>query len=93
MPLSREEFDQRRIDLTLPIVGLLSNRPDLAFTAEDVLQILIGRSARNVTAQEVQQALEALVSRGQIEVAEIEGQQWYAYTVVERRIGFPGEQR
>jgi hypothetical protein len=68
----------------------LSDRPDLAFTAEDVLQILVGRSARNVAAQEVQQALEALVSRGQIEVAEIEGQQWYAYTVVERRLGFPG---
>jgi hypothetical protein len=68
----------------------LSDRPDLAFTAEDVVQILIGTSARNVTAQEVQQALATLVSQGQIEVAQIEGQQWYAYTVVERRLGFPG---
>lgn len=67
----------------------MSDRPDIAFTAEDVLQILVRTSARNVTAQEVQQALATLASQGQIEVAEIEGQQWYAYTVVQRRLGFP----
>ena len=91
MPISREEFQQRRIDLTLPVANLLSDRPDLAFTVEEVRQMLIATSAREATAQEVQQALEALVSRGEIEVAELEGQQWYAYTVVEppeRRLGF-----
>jgi hypothetical protein len=48
--------------------------------------MLVRTSARNATALEVQQALEALVSRGQIEVAEIKGQQWY--TIVRRRLGF-----
>jgi hypothetical protein len=88
VPISREEFKQRRIDLTLPVVKLLSDRPDLAFTAEEVRQVLTTTSARDATVQEVHQALEALVSHGEIEVAEIEGQRWYAYTVVERRLGF-----
>lgn len=88
MPISREEFDQRRIDLSIPVAELLSDRPDLAFTLVDVQNLLAQRAWRHATLEDAEQALETLLSRGDIEVAEIEGQRWYAYTIVERRLGF-----
>ena len=88
MPISRDEFEQGRIDLALPIADLLSRRPDLAFTAEEVQQMLRETSARVATLKEVTEALESLVSQRQLEGKEIEGRQWYTYPVVERRLGF-----
>ena len=93
MPISRGEFQQRRIDLTVPILDLLSGRSDLAFTVEDIQQVLLETSWRRAVLEEVQQALATLVSSGRVEVAEFEGHRWY--TVVERvqrRLGFLREQ-
>lgn len=86
MPISREEFEQRRIDPALPVAGLLADYPDLAFTVEDIQQMLEEIKGRNATLEEVQQALDSLVARGRVEKAEIERQQWY--TVARRRLGF-----
>lgn len=62
MPISREEFQRRRIGLAVPIVHLLEDYPSLAFTADEVLQMLIETKARNPSLEEVQHGLNALAS-------------------------------
>ena len=86
MPISRDKFEHRRIDLTFSISDLLASHSDLAFTVEDVREMFTQTVGRNATMEEVEQALEALVSEGRVLKAEIEGQRWY--TMVKRRLGF-----
>ncbi|MFQ6026727.1 MAG: hypothetical protein ACE5Q6_04335, partial [Dehalococcoidia bacterium] len=62
-PISREEFRNRRIDLTLPIVGMLEDYPDLAFTSDEVHQMLAQTRGRDATPDEVNQALQILVTQ------------------------------
>lgn len=81
MPISREEFDERHIDLTVPIAEVLESNPSLAFTAEEMLQDLTELWARRVTLAEVAVALETLVSAGQAARAEFAGQRWYTCTI------------
>lgn len=63
MPISREEFARGRIDLMVPIAHLLEDYPDLAFTADEVQQMLIETRARNPSLEEVEQGLDALASQ------------------------------
>ena len=86
MPISREEFDQRRIDVAFPIVNLLSGFPDRAFTAEELMQLLVDLEARSATLQEIEQSLVNLVSESRVEQTEIRGQAWYI--IIRRRLGF-----
>jgi hypothetical protein len=86
MPISREEFEQGRIDLALPIARLLAGFPDLAFTAEEVQQMVVEIEGRNSTLVEVEQALGSLVLEGRVQRKEMSGQQWYA--IVRKRLGF-----
>ncbi len=86
MPISREEFRYRRIDLAFPIARLLEDWPDSAFTVEDIHQLLVDTHGRYVEVNEVEQALETLITRHRVEKAEIAGQKWYA--IVRRRLGF-----
>jgi hypothetical protein len=72
----------------LPIVDSLARRPDLAFTAREVIQMLAATWGRTATLEEVELALDTLLSEGRLQKEEIEGQQWYAYTIDERRLGF-----
>ena len=88
MPISREEFTRGRIDLMVPIAHLLEDYPDLAFTADEVLQMLIETTARNPSLEEVEQELDALASQQRVQVAELEGTRWYIINIVERGIGF-----
>ena len=89
MPISREEFQLGSVDLSLPIAHILRTRPDLAFTIQELL-VLLGETVARITGlEEVEQALDSLVSQGIVEVKELEGQRWY--TVIgqgERRLGF-----
>ena len=86
MPISREEWDQGVINPALPISDLLRSRPDLAFTVEDVLNMLIAEEGRGISVEDVEQALDILVSSGRIHKKETRGQRWY--TIVQRRMGF-----
>ena len=89
MPISREEFEPGRIDLTLPILRLLTKLPNLAFTADDVHQMLNDSEARGVTLEEVDEALKSLVAQEQIQEREIQGYRWYTVVEkIERRLGF-----
>ena len=93
MPISREEYRLGRIDLSIPVLDLLSSRPDLAFTSEDVRQLLFQTAFWDASPGDVGVALETLRVRGEVEVSEIQGSRWY--TVVEReqrRLGFLREQ-
>lgn len=89
MPISREEFEQGSIDLSLPVAQILRSRPDLAFTAEELQAMLTETVARIATLEEVELALHSLISQSLVEVKELEGRRWY--TLIEqgeRRLGF-----
>ena len=85
MPISRDEFDQCQIDYSLPIAHLLANRPDLAFTAEEVRLLLLETGARDVAPDQVEEVLESMVSAGQVQAKEIAGLWWYTYHTPEER--------
>ncbi len=89
MPISREELEQGRIDVSLAIARLLSDRPDLGFDAEEIQHLLLDLEGRNTALDEVEQALDALVDRGRVLMGEVGGRRWY--TVVQRRLGFRTE--
>lgn len=73
MPISRNEFDQGRIDLALPITHLLATSAHLAFTVEEVMLLLLDTAAREAGPDEVKEVLESLASGGQVQAREIEG--------------------
>ncbi len=72
MPISRREFEDDRIDLGVPIADYLSIRRDDAFTAQEVLEPMIG-FGRPCTLAEVVQALERLAREGTVERKEFAG--------------------
>ena len=86
MPISQEEFEQERIDLSVPIADILADRPDLAFTAEEVGPLLVHITARSATVDDVREALDRLASVGSVQRKDIAGQRWY--TGVRNRLGF-----
>ena len=90
MPISREELEEGRIDLTVPIVGILTSRPDLGFSAHEIQQLLLETDGRNAPIAEVERALEILLQRDRVQMGAIEDQRWY--TIVQRRLGFRTEQ-
>jgi len=60
MPISRQEFDDGRLDLSVPILQFLSLRNGEAFTADQVLDELLNYYGRRVTETEVVVVLEDL---------------------------------
>ena len=88
MPISREEFQAGRIDLTLPVRQILESRADLSFNAEEVRELLAQTLARSASIEDVVTALEILVTDGLVEAKEIEGDRWYTMIETRRRLGF-----
>ena len=89
MPISREELEHGRIDLTFPIRRVLVDHSDLGFSVAEIQQLLAETEGRNTEFAEVEAALETLALRGQVQMREMEGQRWY--TIVHRRLGFRTE--
>ena len=89
MPISREELERGRIDLTFPIKRVLASRSDLGFSASEIQLLLIEIEGRQAELGEVELALESLTLQGQVQVRELEGQRWY--TIAHRRLGFRTE--
>lgn len=80
MPISRQEFDAGRYDLSVPITDYLLVRREDAFRADEILEAMI-QFGRAVTLAEVVQALESLVDRGEVQSKEIAGSRWYTISV------------
>ena len=85
MPISREEFDRDRVGLPLAVSDLLSGSPVLAFTVDEVRQLLMESGAAEAGLDGVEGELDQLVSQGLVATREVEGQRWYA--VVRSRFG------
>lgn len=81
MPISRQEFDDGRLDLSVPILQFLSLRNGEAFTADEVLDELLNyygrRHGRRVTETEVVVVLEDLVKADKLESKQFAGAVWY----------------
>ena len=86
MPISREELEEGRIDLSIPIVGILTCRPDLGFSAHEIQQLLLETDGRNAPIAEVERALEILVQRDRVRMGAIEDQRWYTISATKIRI-------
>ncbi len=89
MPISREELEEGRIDLTFPIVRILTGDPDLGFNSQELQQLLADIDGRDAPIAEVERALEILVEPNRVQMREMEDQRWY--TAVQRSLGFRTE--
>ena len=85
MPISREEFDRDRVDSSSAVCDLLSGSPGLAFTLEDVRQLLVEVGATEAGLEGVEGELEQLVAQGLVASRETGGQR--CYVVVRSRFG------
>ena len=72
MPISRQEFEEGRIDLGIPVAEYLSVRREDAFTAQEILEAML-QFGRRCTLAEVAQALEALVAQRSVQTKEFAG--------------------
>ena len=77
MPISREEFERDPVDSSSAICDLLSASPDLAFTREEIRQLLLDAGANEVALGKVDGELEHLVSQGLVASRETAGSLWY----------------
>ena len=74
MPISRQEFDDRRLDLRVPIYQILDASRHLAFTAAEIQGRLLTIFQRRATVTEVAYLLESLVAKGQVMAEELGGE-------------------
>ena len=81
MPISREEFEEGRPNLSVPILQYLNARRDEAFTADEVLYALTTVYERRATITEVSSILRTLVSSGNLETKEVLGTQMYTIII------------
>ena len=77
MPISREEFESGRLDLTVPIRQFLEVNPELAFSAEDVVDRLAEIVGRNATESEIIRQLDTLVRVGKVLAKDFGSRRWY----------------
>jgi hypothetical protein len=81
MPISREEFEFGRMDLSVPILQYLGIRRNEAFTPSEILYALTTVYERRATLTEVSGFLMLLVRNGQLETKEVSGAQMYTIIV------------
>ena len=81
MPVSREEFEVGRTDLSVPILQYLGVRRNEAFTPSEILYALTTVYERRATLTEVSGFLMLLVRNGQLETKEVSGTQMYTIVV------------
>ena len=81
MPISREEFEDGRTNLSVPILQYLNTRRYEAFTADEVLYALATVYERRATVLEVSGILRTLVNSGNIETKEVSGSRMYTIII------------
>ena len=77
MPISRQEFDEGRTNIDIPILQYLGVRRDEAFTTGEILTALLDVYGRRITIAEVVNFLGNLVNAGRIESKEMAGVPMY----------------
>ena len=77
MPISRQEFDDGRLDFGVPLLQYLRARNDEAFTADEILYALLEIYERRVTPAEVVLMLEDLTDAGLVESKAVAGARVY----------------
>ena len=80
MPISRQEFDDGRLNFSVPVLQYLRARNDEAFNADEILYALLQVYERRVTPAEVVVTLEDLLDDGLIESKVVAGVR--VYTIV-----------
>ncbi len=73
MPVSRREFDDGHLSLSIPILQYLGVRSEEAFTADEVFEALIEIYGRRATPGDVIVTLEDLAGSGQVESKRVDG--------------------
>ena len=81
MPISRQEFDDGRLNFGIPILQYLRARNDEAFTVDEILHALVEVYERRVTLAEVVLTLEDLVDSKMIESKFVAGVRVYTIAV------------
>ena len=81
MPISRWEFEDGRLDLSVPILQYLNIRRDEAFTIEEIQSALTNVYERRTTVAEVSSILRTLVRSGSVETKEVSGAQMYTIVI------------
>lgn len=80
MPISRQEYDDGRLDLGVPVLQYLDARNNEAFAADEILYALLEIYERRVTPAEVVVTLQDLLAAGLIESKVVGGER--VYTIV-----------
>ena len=73
MPISRQEFDEGSLRLSIPIIQYLRVRSEEAFTSDEILEALLDVYERRATPAEVVLTLDDLVASGSLESRKIDG--------------------
>ncbi len=81
MPISREEYEEGRTDISIPILQYLNVRRDEAFTVDEIQSALTNVYERRTTIAEVVGILRTLVRAGRVETKEVSGAQMYTIMV------------
>ena len=78
MPISRQEFGDERLDLSVPILQYWGARSEEAFTAQEILDALSDIYERRATPAEVAVVLLDLVDASLLEMKQYAGMVLYA---------------
>jgi hypothetical protein len=81
VPISRQEFDDGRLDLSVPILQYLGARSDEAFTADEILYALLEIYERRATPAEVVVSLDDQVAKGVLESKQMIGMTLYTISI------------
>ena len=81
MPISRQEFDDGRLNFGIPILQYLRARNDEAFTADEILYALLEVYERRATPAEVVVTLEDLVNSSLVESRVVAGVRVYTIAI------------
>jgi hypothetical protein len=76
MPISREEFEKGKPDPALPILKFLRSNPDIAFSLEQLYDIVLS-SQIDLDIEALEMILRSLESQGKIETKKIDNVVYY----------------
>lgn len=85
MPISREEFERGKPDPALPILKFLRSNPDIAFSLEQLHNIVLSNQI-DLNIEALEEILHSLESQGKIETKKIDDVVYYI--CFRRPIGF-----
>lgn len=85
MPISRDEFERRQINVTIYIEQFLRAFADTAFSVDELVEFA-SKEGRSFPKDEVLSAVDALVTQGKTEREDVNGVVYYIHK--RRSLGF-----